>query len=134
MLVIDLTAYLKADATISAAVSGRVFPNIVPQGSAFPAISYNQVSGVREYDINDGPTGRAMPRITINSWATRYLDVRNLAEAVRQRLNGFRGVMGSTRVGRITLDNEFDTFEEEAGQSGIHRVVQDYIISFVEGA
>jgi len=62
------------------------------------------------------------------------LDVRTLAEAVRQRLNGFRGMMGSTRVGRITLDNEFDTFEEEAGQSGLHRVTQDYIISFIEGA
>jgi Protein of unknown function (DUF3168) len=134
MLAIDLTTYLKADATIAAAVGPRVFPNIVPQGSAFPAISYNQVSGVRLYDVNNGPTGRAMPRITINSWATRYLEVRQLADAVRLRLNGFRGVMGSTRVGRITLDNEFDTFEEEAGQSGIHRVVQDFILSFVEGA
>lgn len=133
MLVIDLTAFLKADPTIAAAVGGRVFPNIVPQGSTFPALSYNQVSGVRLYDINDGPTGRAMPRITINSWAERYLAVRQLADAVRQRLNGFRGVTGSTFISRITLDNEFDTFEEEAGQSGIHRVVQDYIISFVEG-
>jgi Protein of unknown function (DUF3168) len=134
MLAADITQYLKADATIAAAVGQRVFPNIVPQGSNFPAISYNQVSGVRLYDINDGPSGRAMPRITINSWAIRYLDVRNLADAVRQRLNGFRGMMGSTQVGRITLDNEFDTYEEEAGLSGIHRVVQDYIISFVEGA
>ena len=133
MLAVDLTAFLKADPTIATAVSGRVFPNIVPQASPFPAISYNQVSGVRLYDINDGPTGRAMPRITINSWAVRYLDVRNLADAVRKRLNGFRGMMGSTNVGRITLDNEFDTFEQEAGQDGIHRVVQDYIISFVEG-
>ena len=133
MLAADLTQYLKADPTIAAAVSGRVFPNIVPQGSAFPAISYNQVSGVRLYDVNDGPTGRAMPRITINSWAVRYLDVRNLADAVRRRINGFRGMMGSTSIGRITLDNEFDNFEQEAGQDGIHRVVQDYIISFVEG-
>jgi Protein of unknown function (DUF3168) len=134
MLAADLTAYLKADTTVATAVSGRVFPNIVPQGSAFPAISYNQVSGVRLYDINNGPTGRAMPRITINSWSDRYITVRQLADAVRERLNGFRGIMGSTNVGRITLDNEFDTFEEEAGQSGIHRVVQDYIISFEEGA
>jgi Protein of unknown function (DUF3168) len=134
MLVIDLTAYLKADATIAATVGPRVFPNVVPQGSDFPSISYNQVSGVRLYDIPNGPTGRAIPRITINSWAERYLTVRQLADAVRERLNGFRGLMGSTEIGRITLDNEFDTFEEEAGQNGIHRVTQDYLISFTEGA
>jgi uncharacterized protein DUF3168 len=131
---VDLTAYLKADVTINATVSGRVFPNVVPQGTAFPSISYNQVSGVRLRNLPLGPTGRAMPRITINSWAVRYQDARALADAVRLRLNGFTGVIGSMTGCRITLDNEFDTFEEEAGTNGIHRVVQDYIISFIEGA
>lgn len=134
MWAVDLTAYLKADATIAAAVNGRVFPNIVPQGSAFPAISYNQVSGARLRNVTTGPTGRAMPRVTVNSWAAKYMDARSLADAVRLRLDGFRGLMGSTRVGWITLDNEFDSFEEEAGTTGIHRVMQDYILSFIEGA
>jgi len=134
MWAVDLTAYLKADATITAAVSGRVFPNVVPQGTAFPAISYNQVSGVRLSDVTDGPTGRAMPRITINSWATKYLAARSLADAVRLRLNGVTGTIGSMTGVRVTLDNEFDSFEEEAGTGGVHRVLQDYIVSFIEGA
>ena len=134
MWAVDLTAYLKADATINAAVNGRVYPNIVPQGSAFPALSYNQVSGVRLRNVSDGPTGRAMPRLTINSWATKYLAARSLADAVRQRLDGITGTIGSMTGVRITMDNEFDSFEEEAGTGGIHRVLQDYIASFIEGA
>lgn len=132
MLESDLVAFLKADSTINSAVNGRVFPNIVPQGSPFPAISYNQVSGVRLRNIPNGPTGRAMPRITINSWAERYSAAKDLADAVRIRLDGFRGIMGSTDVGRVTLDNEFDDFAEEAGTKGVHRILQDYIFSYIE--
>jgi hypothetical protein len=130
----DLVAYLKADTAINTMTGGRVFPNIVPQGSAFPAISYNQVSAIRLRNVPDGPTGRAMPRISINSWAAKYLDVKNLSDAVRLRLDGFKGTMGTTNVGRITLDNEFDDFAEEAGTSGVHRVMQDFIFSYIEGA
>ena len=134
MLAVNLVFYLKADSGINTMVGGRVYPNYVPQGSAFPSISYSQTSGVRLRNIDNGPTGRAMPRITINSWAAKYFDVRTLANMVRLRLDGFQGIMGTDRIDRVTLDNEFDAFEEEAGTSGIHRVMQDYIISFVEGA
>jgi hypothetical protein len=131
----DLVNHLTTDAAVIAKVGDRVYPQILPQAPVFPAITYNQVSGVRERDLC-GPTGRTRPRITINAWAERYADARALADAIREALSDLSGsIMGGspgTLVDDIALDNEFDLYEEEAGTKGVHRVVQDYIISFVE--
>jgi hypothetical protein len=124
----DLVAFLEG---LSTAAGTRIYPQTLPQAPVYPAITYNQVSGVRDRDLC-GPTGRARPRITINSWAEVYGDVHTMADAIRSALNGYRGSMGGTVIGNVILDNEFDLFEEGAGTRGVHRVVQDYIISFAE--
>jgi hypothetical protein len=132
MMFSNLVTFLEG---LSTAAGSRIYPQNLPQKPAFPAITYNQVSGVRERDLC-GPTGRTRPRITVNSWAERYADARTLADAVREGLSDLAGsVIGGspgTLVDYIRLDNEFDLYEEEAGTKGVHRVVQDYIISFVE--
>lgn len=134
MMLSDLVTFLENDAGISALIGTRIYPQILPQDPTFPAITYSQTSGVRDRVIREGPSGRARPRITINCWGERYSQARALADAVRIALDGYRGIMGSTDVGGVRLDNEFDLFEEEAGIKGIHRTIQDFIISFVEGA
>ena len=90
-----------------------------------------QVSGVRERDLC-GPAGYAHPRISINAWAESYSEVRALAQAVRQALDGFRGefVIGSAvHVGSVRLDNELDGDEPDVD---VYRVLQDYIVSHTE--
>lgn len=124
----DLRAFLMADDTISGLVGSRVYPNKLPENVAYPAIRYEQVSGVREYHLR-GPSGRARPRISINAWATKYEDARGLADAIRRRLNGYAGTLGETEVGSIKLESEIDFFEDEVK---VHRVAQDYMISFKE--
>lgn len=129
MMLSDLVGFLE---TLSSAASDRIYPMVLPQAPAYPAITYEQVSGVREVSLC-GPTGRTKPRISISSWARHYGDAHELADEIRVALQGFRGTMGSTQIDDVKLDNEVDLFEQEAGTKGVHRVVQDYIISFVEG-
>lgn len=120
----DLRTFLIADATITGLVVQRVYPNALPQNPTYPAITYNQVSGVRVRNLK-GPSGTAQPRISINAWASTYLGARSLADAIRQRIDGYSGLMGSTVVGNVILDNEIDFFED---QVLVHRVLQDYFI------
>jgi hypothetical protein len=130
----DLRAHVIADAAVMAMVGDRMFPVKLPQNVLYPALSYNQVSGVRTYDLC-GPTGRVRPRITINSWAETYADARDLAHAVRKAIEGFTGTMGGspgTPIANVTLDNEVDLDEPEAGLVGVFRVMQDYLLSYEE--
>ena len=124
----ELRTFLLEDATIAGIVEERVYPNILPQPATLPALTFAQVSGVRVRDLS-GPTGRARPRVTVNSWASTYSAVRALADAVRRRLDGYAGPLTTVVIGSSALDNEFDIYEQDLK---IHRVMQDYIISHTE--
>lgn len=130
-LVSDLHQFLVADAGISALVGRRVYPQNLPQAVTYPAISYEQISGVRVRNLL-GPGGKVRRRIAINLWASTNIEVWNLADTVRRALDGFDGWMGSTFVGSTRLDNEVAFEEEEAGTVGEHRVLQDYILAHLE--
>ncbi len=123
-----LRAFLLARPSIVALVGARIYPQILPQKPTYPAITYAQASGVR-LRILEGPAGRARPRISINSWADTHETMDAVADAVRAALDGYAGPMGDLNVGSVVLDNEFETFEEEAR---MHRKLQDYIISHEE--
>lgn len=124
----DLRTYLIADTTVAALVATRMYPQFLPQSVTYPAISYSVVSRVSSRDLS-GPSGRVRVRISVNCWAETYAEAKSLSEAVRQRLDGFKGNMGSSEAGSVKLDNSFDDYEDAVK---IHRVFQDFIISHTE--
>ena len=130
MLVVEMRTYLLADSAVAAKIGVRMFPISLPQNVRYPAITYSQVSSVRERDLC-GPAGFAHPRISINSWAETYLEARALADAVDDALYNFRGKFTPTgvRVGSVRLENEMDQEEPDVE---VYRVLQDYIVSHVE--
>ena len=80
------------------------------RGRSLPAITVHKVSGGPEHDL-DGSAGNAIPRIQVDSWAATDTDCDELAEAVRNVLQGFGSqaggsLMGDVRVGAVILDNE----------------------------
>jgi hypothetical protein len=123
-----LRAFLLAQPSIAALVGTRIYPQVLPQKPAYPAITYAQVSGIRVRGL-DGPTGRARPRIAVNSWGASHREMDAVASAVRAALDGYAGPMGDLVVDSAVLDNEIEFFEEDAG---VHRKLQDYIISHEE--
>ena len=122
-----LVAYLKAQ---SPTIAGdRIYPFPLPQNWASPAITFQRISGVRERGL-DGPHGRARPRIQIDVWAKQdYASAKNLAEELRQLLDGFAGTMGTVTVDAVSLESDRDLYEDQAR---INRVSMDFLISYRE--
>lgn len=120
-------ARLAANGTISGLVSTRIYPLILPKSPTMPALVYHKVSGPRVHDL-DGASGRALPRIQIDSWADTYTGAQALAAAVRGSLDGYNGLLTTIRA-TFKLDNEIDDYEED---TKLYRVIQDYIISHTE--
>ena len=125
----DLVAYLKADATILGLLGTRFSPLQLPQGPTYPHLVYYKPSAVRYRNIMNGPSGRVLVRQSLQIFSPKYSDLVTLSNAIRVRLDGFRGTMGSSIIGATKLENEIE-FNEPGVQ--VYSVTQDYLISLRE--
>jgi len=108
----SIYSLLTNDASVTALTSTRIYPAIVPEQAAMPAITYQQISGDREHDFDDA-IGYATGRFQINCWDDSYGGARVLANAVRQVLDGFTGTSYGLYVHHIFLMDEGDMPEIE---------------------
>ena len=104
-LLTDMVSRLTADASVAALVGSRVRVNRSAQGDALPRIVITQVSGDHEHHLT-GASGFVQGRIQIDCHAVYPYLADNLSEAVRQSLDGFNGLMGSTPVSTMHLSEE----------------------------
>lgn len=125
----DLLDYLQADATVFLLVGDRFSPIELPQGPTYPAVGYYQPSAVRYRNIMSGPSGRVVVRQSLQIFAKSYSELVSVREALRRRLDGFRGTMGSSVIGRTVLENEIEINEPN---TTVYSVTQDYLISLRE--
>lgn len=98
------------DAGVSALVGTRIYPLLVPQEQAYPAVAYQVISKYRTAS-QSGKNQIVEARIQYTINASTYTSLRSVAAAVRAALEGFTGVMGG--VGGVDVhscywDNEVD--------------------------
>ena len=74
---------LKAHAGLTALISGRVYPVIIPQNKALPALAYMKVSNydMETMDCSDSSTTHS--RLQIDVIAVKYSEVKAVAKQVR---------------------------------------------------
>jgi len=98
---------LTNDTDVKALVVKRVYPLIVAQGVAMPAITYQQIGGPR-YHTTSGPIGMANTLYQINCWAESYDDMKDLSEKTRKALDGYSGTSASVVIDVIQMQDESD--------------------------
>lgn len=128
-----LRAFLLGDAAISAAVGGvRIHPMLLPQGQTADSIVFTRISGQNEVH-NQGADGLARPRIQIDNWSQTVDGAAALALLVKERLEGYRGIMGSggdaVTVQAVIPDNEREDYDSTAK---MYRASLDYFIWYEE--
>ena len=123
-----MRAYVLADAAIAAVVGQRMYPRRLPQGPTLPALVYQRIDTRREHDM-DGPDGLPRPRVQVTAWAASVQTATDLAAAVRERLDGFRGAWGDVMIGSCLCVGERDLDDPETGRNA---VAQDYMIQYQE--
>lgn len=125
---VTLKNLLLSDNSIRTSVSGRVFPNILPQGVVDPSIVFHRISGLGIGAMN-GDTGLSRPRMQIDAWAKTHDQAASLADQVKEKISGFRGNVGSVMIQGIFYESERDSFDSVAK---LHCVTRDYFIWFEE--
>jgi hypothetical protein len=107
--VIEKSLYyiLANDATIAGLVSTKIYPNHIPQSATAPMIVYVQITGDRDHVLGSA-TGYVKATFQLNLWDDDYSGARTLANAVRNLLDDYSGIVGTVVIHRILIENERD--------------------------
>jgi len=94
------------------AITNTVEPIPAPESLArYPLITYQQISSKHDYSLQ-GPISVDQTRIAYNCFSKSYVQARQLADAVSQTFDGFKGILPDgteayTEV--ISQDDGYDT-------------------------
>lgn len=111
---------LLGDSTVYGMVGTRIHPMKLPLNCALPALSihkpsnpYNQVSGY--------------PRFQISCWASDYLQVQQLSQAVGAALEGYSGIVSGLEIIRIIPLEAPDAYED---LPGVYHIPHDFRVKY----
>lgn len=125
-----LRAYLLADPAIAAIVANRVFATVIPQGVNSASVVVSLISGRGDHHM-EGASGLGRSRLQVDAWAPGADVATALGNAVRDRIDGFRGVMGegdaAVTVQGIFLADERDGYDDA---TKLYRLGRDYFVDF----
>jgi len=129
---VGLRAYLLDDAAIAAIVGTRIYPIVLPQGQVQTSIVYTRVSGIGDNHM-EGPSGLSRPRFQVDCWSQSIDTASQLANLVKERIDGFRGTWfwgedspaEAIVVQGVFFQNEREDFDDA---TRLYRVSRDYFV------
>lgn len=113
MMTIEEAVYTKTigDATLAGLVGTRVYPLLVPQDAAMPAIAYQKVSSFK-HQAHDGSSHLARSRIQFTVEADDYATAKSVATALKECWDSYAGYVGDTVNGLAiqgtSIENDID--------------------------
>jgi hypothetical protein len=111
-----LVSYLHSKAGITCLVGSRIYAGYAQRGqTSFPLLVY-EVTTVDLAHVLSGSAGYATAEIELDCFSSAYADVVQLAEVLRQCLDGFRGWWGCVGIASCLVTGWHD--DDEAPQDG----------------
>ncbi len=131
-----LRAFLIADPAIEALVktgsTTRIYPIKMPQGVTATSIVYNDISAQTGLH-NEGSDGLTNIRMQIAAWAQTADAAQALALAIKNRLHGYAGLMGSGDAQVNVQLVQFDSWRDQDDTvANLRGKVADYFVNFDE--
>jgi len=125
----DLYTYLNANVALTALVVDRFYPGQAPETvSNYPFVVMSRISSEGSHHM-EAATKVAIDTYQFDVWAITDESREAVSEAIREALDGFRGIMGaSTEIRRIIIKNQLDTIIDARDGSQIpnFRTVLDF--------
>lgn len=124
---------LKGSTNVTDLVGERIRPDTLKQKETLPAVRYELISS-ESWQHLGGASGEARSRIQIDSYADTRLMANELAAAVKNLFDGFRGVIASIEVFDCYMDNKYDRVDPppHGGDTFRKRRTLDFIVTHTE--
>ncbi len=117
----DLYTWLAAEGSITALVSTRIYPQVLPQGTTVPALAYEAeaANSVRTLG-NDSSSNQA--ELSVRVWSDRMLEAWDIADTIRAALDEFSGVFGAATADIVQFETQFDLPpDEDTNRRGVEQ-------------
>lgn len=127
-----LRYYLNNHSEVKALVNSRIYPFHTQAAATFPFITYRRISSERLITHDQTASGLSSPRFQFDIMADTYDDALEVAEALRNALQGYKGKMGSgtgVQVGSVLPALEQHSDEPDKKK---YRITVDYIVTHQE--
>lgn len=111
----DLYSWLNDDPTLTALVGDRVNYVLLPQGTEFPAITFNRISTERIQTLS-GTDGLALASFQASAFSEHYLEAVTVASGIRNALDDKAGVL---------IGGQIDLYDKSAR---VHYAIIDFSI------
>lgn len=111
-------------AGLTALVSNRIFPNIIPPKKAMPAVTYQLITYQPTLAMGSN-AGVSRSRIQVSCFgrgsgsASAYASAKGVRDQVVAALDRFRGTAGGVVVQAIYILNEVDLYDDNAKVDGV---------------
>lgn len=114
---------LVSSGEVYAIVGGRVYAPVLSDRIVYPAVAFRTVQ-VEDFNSFDG-SGDRSDRSTVRFFSTddSYEGAKRLAKALKIRIHGFKGTIGSVVIHGIHRVREVDFYDSE---TQTHQVISDY--------
>lgn len=123
-----LHTLLTGNTALMATLEAGPMPVLVPEQTAYPCLSYQDVSGSDQYTLDN--KSWQQKRIQFDAWGNTYADCKAVTLALRNLLSGFNGALSDgTRVLGTFRENEIDNWEFD-GRA--FRITVEYRFHIVE--
>lgn len=106
---------LRDHAGLSALISGRAYPQIMPQGGTFPAVTFSRISASPVNSLS-GFSGLDNGRFQVDVWGETYLGAKQVAGQVK-------AAMESAATFKAVRAGERDLYESNGE---LHRIILDF--------
>ena len=119
---------------LTALVGSRIYEEILPQKASYPAITYQIVSEIRDAYSMDGANGQVESRLQVNCYASSGVERRQLADLMRNAIDGFKGQWNGTEIQSVFVDDAGSNFDASPGneQSRVWGWRFDFLVTHVE--
>lgn len=125
-----LYLFLASEPTVTALVSTRIYPVVIPQDALQPALVYQRINTTVREDtltLEDDPIDDITVAITV--WGPDYRVCKQVATAVRVALlSPARGDFGMD-LQSVSWQNQVDVYDEDLRVPGVRG---DYVFTFGE--
>lgn len=119
------------DAGIAALIGGpddaaRYFPGTAPAGTPLPYITWQRIADAR-HSHQGGTAALAGPDFQLDIWGADSESVNAVEQALRDRLDGFRGLMLGVDVAGVFIQSAADDFQDprDGSEGQTHRTRLD---------
>lgn len=108
MIELDFLNFLKADTDLTDLIGTRLFPHIIPQGQATPALVYY----CRKYPrLGYSNNGRTEVQFQLDIYSKSYAEIKDVESILITKLHGFTGLIGSSHLVLSEITNSTNSYE-----------------------